>query len=322
MFVRIFLASLLVACKSTSGSNPVHGPSQSLSTVYDLSRIVSSSDDISGMRFDSNGNLFVNDRGGHRVLRVVNTTGATEVFAGSGIKGDADGVGATASLSYPLGMLIDANDNLYIGEETHHPNYLVRVRKISPAGQVTTVATLPGSSNDLGSISGLAFDENGGIVVSRYYSLWKVSLAGAVSHFSGTGTQNYLDGSAGVAGYYTIGGLTGDGHGNFYVGDFDGVRFYIRKIDSSGNVVTIVNDVQVETLEFSGGKLFGCGYPVQPSSGDLFVVDLSGPTVSTLLSNAVRTDGHACNSMTLGPDYSLYFDSANSVIRTTQSYLQ
>lgn len=73
---------------------------------------------------------------GHRILRVA-AGGAETPFAGDSLPGYADGVGLAARFSRPLRLSSDSAGNLYIADYGNH-----RIRKITPAGHVTTVALI------------------------------------------------------------------------------------------------------------------------------------------------------------------------------------
>ena len=53
------------------------------------------------------------------------------VFAGTGSNGFADGAGTAATFSYPAGMAIDSNDNIFVADYDYG-----LVRKITPRGKI------------------------------------------------------------------------------------------------------------------------------------------------------------------------------------------
>jgi len=87
-----------------------------------------------GLSFDSSGNLFVADWLGHNI-RKITPSGVVTTFAGSGTAGSTDGTGTAASFYSPLGIAIDNEDNMYIGDALNH-----KIRHITSAGIVTTLA--------------------------------------------------------------------------------------------------------------------------------------------------------------------------------------
>ena len=82
--------------------------------------------------FDSNGNLFMSTYSTSRILKLT-PSGSLSVFAG-GTDGYRDGNGSNAQFYKPSKMVIDSNDNLYVADSYS------RIRKISPSGDVTTLA--------------------------------------------------------------------------------------------------------------------------------------------------------------------------------------
>ena len=86
------------------------------------------------LRFDSVGNLFVVDQGGHKVRRVT-TDGNFSTFAGTGTDGYSGdgGLAIDANLSIPTGLDFDAAGNLYVTVYGSH-----RIRKITPGGRITS----------------------------------------------------------------------------------------------------------------------------------------------------------------------------------------
>ncbi|HMH20175.1 MAG TPA: hypothetical protein VK563_00295 [Puia sp.] len=86
-----------------------------------------------GIAMDAAGNIYIADNWNHRIRRLT-PAGVVSTIAGS-IAGFADGTGTSAMFNHPTGLKIDASGNLYVADQVNH-----RIRKITPAGIVTTVA--------------------------------------------------------------------------------------------------------------------------------------------------------------------------------------
>ncbi len=93
------------------------------------------------------GLLYAADSRNH-VIRVVTSLGVVSTWAGAtGQRGSADGLGAAARLREPSGVSVGRGGNVYVADRGNH-----KLRRISPAGQVTTIA---GQAGIAGFIPGL-----------------------------------------------------------------------------------------------------------------------------------------------------------------------
>ncbi len=83
---------------------------------------------------DASGNLYVADAGNHSI-RKITSNGTVSTLAGNGTLGFTDGDGAAARFENPKGLAVDKSGNIYVADYGNHS-----IRKITPAGNVTTVA--------------------------------------------------------------------------------------------------------------------------------------------------------------------------------------
>lgn len=191
---------------------------------------------------DSSGNLFIANFSRHTILKVT-TAGVVSVFAGSdGSSGSTDATGSAARFNQPQGLAIDSSDNLYVGDANNY-----KIRKITPAGVVTTIAGT-GSSGSTNNTTGTSASFNKpvglAIVGTNLYvadqtnnRIRAVALSGnfPVTTFAGSGTAASVDGTGTSAQFNDPYGITTDGT-NLYVSDAAGNK--IRKIVVSSAVVT------------------------------------------------------------------------------------
>ncbi len=104
-----------------------------------------------GVAADGAGNVYIADSDNDRV-RKVNAAGVITTFAGTGVPGFSGDTGqaTAAQLDSPSGVATDAAGNVYIADFDNS-----RVRKVNPAGVITTIAGtgVPGFSGDTGQAS-------------------------------------------------------------------------------------------------------------------------------------------------------------------------
>jgi len=194
---------------------------------------------------DRFGNIFVADYSDR--IRKIDAAGTITNFVGGGPDGfRGDGGPATdAELRGPTAAVVDTAGNTYIADWTNH-----RVRRVSPAGIITTYAGtgVAGFSGDggpavnaqLNGPIGLAVDPAGNLYVSEYGNarIRKITPSGIISTFAGAGWGFGGDGGPATAARFSaIWGLTMDPWGNLYVADSGNQR--IRKISLDGLITTV-----------------------------------------------------------------------------------
>jgi len=213
----------------------------------------------------------------------VSASGQTSTFAGTGSAGSVNGTGTSASFNQPLGATVDASGNIYVAEGGSH-----LIRKITPAGVVTTFAGSGGQgfTNGTGTAAsfyhpvGLAADASGNIYVADEDNnvIRKITPAGVVTTFAGSGVQGSADGAAASATFYYPCGVAVDASGNVYVADAFNNK--IRKI-SGGVVSTLAGSGTASSLDGQGtAATFNQPFSVvTDASGNIYVTDRVGAKI-------------------------------------------
>lgn len=118
-------------------------------------------DEPEGIGVEGGTNIFVADTLNH-TIREITSDGVVTTFAGTaGDFGTTDGTNSAAQFNRPAGLALDGSGDLFVTDLGNHT-----IRKITPAGVVSTVAGLPGvlGSAD-GTNCGARFCEPEGIAV-------------------------------------------------------------------------------------------------------------------------------------------------------------
>jgi hypothetical protein len=207
----------------------------------------------------------------------------------AGTSGTANGTGTTARFNAPSGVTLDTNGNLFVTDQTSHT-----LRRVTPAGIVTTLAGLAGTSGTNNGTNatarfnnphGVAVDTNGAVYVadSSSHTLRKVTPSGTnwvVTTIAGTaGTSGTSDGTGSVARFNTPAGICIDSNGCLFVADQ--YNQAIRMVTPAGTNWAVTTIAGLAGLANAGstdgtGSVARFRYPmaVSPdSAGNLYVAD-------------------------------------------------
>jgi len=249
-----------------------------------------------GTATGTSGNVYVADTA-EDTIRKITPGGVVTTLAGTaGIPGYADGTGPAARFRTPEGVAVDASGNIYVTDTGNNV-----VRKVTPAGVVTTLAGSGASGYADGSGSSAQFNLPVGIVFDGSSSLYvtdqlnaairKVTLAGVVTTFSGAvGNPGSIDGSATSARFNTPSGIAIDGSGNLYVADT--VNYTVRKVSSSGAVTTLAGTAAVRGTADGTGAAAAFYQPfgvAVDSGGNVYVTDTGNDTIRKVTSGGAVT---------------------------------
>jgi gliding motility-associated-like protein len=194
-----------------------------------------------GSGIDASGNVYVADTY-NQLIRKITPAGLVSTFAGTGSAGYSDGPGSSAQFNNPGGLAVDAAGNIFVGDQTNNV-----IRKITPAGVVSTFAGngTAGATNGTGTSAsfnlpaGVAFDAQGNLYVAERNNniIRKITPAGVVSTFAGSGAVGSANGTGIAASFNGPSGVAVDASGNVFVADQ--YNYLIRKITAAGVVTTL-----------------------------------------------------------------------------------
>jgi hypothetical protein len=120
-----------------------------------------------GVAVDTGGRVFVADQF-NNTIRLITPVGANWVvttIAGQAIAGRSNGSGASAQFDTPVGVTVDANDNVYVADSFNDA-----IRKLAPAGILWEVSTIAGGSvgTNNGTGANAEFDSPFGVAADAY----------------------------------------------------------------------------------------------------------------------------------------------------------
>ncbi|MDT7689099.1 MAG: hypothetical protein QOE46_1858 [Acidobacteriota bacterium] len=194
-----------------------------------------------GVAVAADGTIYVADAGEADRIRKLTPQGEVSTLAG-GREGFADGAGAGASFNTPSALALDREGNLYVADTGNN-----RIRKITPDGNVTTVAGDGNAGLRDGSAAqaqfnapvGVAVDKDGNVYVADTYNdrIRLITKEGDVRTFAGAGRPGQTDGSRDTAQFDTPCAIVATQAGEVYVADTGNNR--LRKITKDGQVTTL-----------------------------------------------------------------------------------
>jgi sugar lactone lactonase YvrE len=289
----------------------------------------------SAVTTDSDGNLFIADRGNLRI-RKVSPSGIITTVAGNGSEGyGGDGGPATsAQLKSPYGMAVDSAGDLFILDSDNHC-----IRKVS-SGIITTVAGNgskgyggdggPATSAQLNKPLGAALDSSGNLYIadSENCRVRKVSSSGIITTVAGNGFVTFSGdgGPAVLAQLKNPIAVAVDTAGNLFITDEANRR--IRKVSASGIITTVAGNgnwgISGDGGPATSAMLTPFGIAVD-SAGNLFIVDNNAYRIRKVSASGIITtvvgygysgfkgDGGPATSAQLQNPFGLAVDSAGNL---------
>lgn len=204
-----------------------------------------------GVALDSAGNLYIADRVNQRVRKVA-TDGTISTVAGNGnIGNDGDGgPAALAPIAYPSKLAVDFGGNLYFLEGQWQQS--LQVRRVSPAGIISTVASAPFTGS-------MAVGADGTLFLTTASAVVRINAEGNLETVAGSREAGYSgDGGPALDARFTsLRGLAVDRAGRIYVSDTaaNAVRMLTPVKTPKENTA----DLKVELRSGTGSNRFQIG---------------------------------------------------------------
>lgn len=250
-----------------------------------------------GVATDSAGNVYVADTTNDTIRKITPAGVVTTVAGSAGQSGTTDGTGSAARFSSPVDLVIDSTNNIYVADSGAST-----IRKITPAGVVTTLAGKagqPGSADGIGSAAqfnypeGITLDATGSLYVADTTSntIRKISATAAVTTIAGSVLQaGSVDGTGGAARFNNVNGIATDAAGNAYVADSRNQT--IRKITRAGVVSLFAGTPGLSFGGFADGgpgtAMFRSpGGVASDSAGNMYVADTSNEAIRKITPDGV-----------------------------------
>jgi sugar lactone lactonase YvrE len=281
---------------------------------------------------DAHGNVFIADAGSGRIRRVDAATQRITTVAGTAASGAPDGDGGpatSASISYPEGVAVDAQDDIFIGDVGSG-----RVRRVDGVSGIITTVAGGGSGGDGGSATsalliypgGIAIDGSGNVFTEENNRIRRVDAAtGIITTVAGNGVVGHSGdgGSATAARLWNPNGVAADLQGNLFIADTNNNR--IRRVDGVSGIITTVagsgqGGYSGDHGPATNARLSGPNGVAVDTQGNLFIADIGNNRIRrvdsiTAMITTVAGDGTQAYGGDGGPanSASLNLNSLGSV---------
>ena len=202
-----------------------------------------------GIAVTADGTVYVADAGENNRIRKIAPNGTVTTFAG-GSEGFSDGAATAASFNTPSGLALSKDGTLFVADTGNN-----RIRKITPTGEVSTIAgdgtagysDGPAAQAKFNGPIGVAVDQRGNVFVADTYNdrIRLITTDGQVSTVAGQGVPGYADGDRNVALFDSPCGIITTVNGSLIVADTGNDR--LRKITAEGNVSTFTTTADLSS---------------------------------------------------------------------------
>ncbi len=263
-----------------------------------------------------------------------------DAIAGTGFAGNTGdgGLATGATLVTPRIIARDASGNIFVSSE-------YKIRKINPAGIITTVAGNGtfgyigdggmATAARIGEVSGMVVDAGGNLYFSDMYNhtVRKVQTTGIITTAigNGVGTTTGDGGPATSASVQSPMGLAIDGSGNIYCAEMGGAR--VRKVNTSGYISTVAGGgigAPGDGGPATAAVLAGPMSVAVNAAGELFIADNTDNKIRKVNASGIIStfagggyevyDGVPATNATLNQPSAIAVDTAGNVYIADQGH--
>lgn len=245
------------------------------------------------------GDLYVVDTWNEviRKMTFMGTNWGVSTFAGNaGSAGSTDGAGTNAEFDLPSSAAMDAAGNVYITDEGND-----LIRKITPAGVVTTIAGQPGMNNSLdGTSSSAHFAGPVGITADSMTNLYVTDSDNTIRRITPSGTNWIVTTIAGQSNSYgsTDGvgtnalfsgpeGITMDTNGDLLIADsFNKTIRELTPVGTNWVSTTLAGSPGAQGSVDGTNSAARFGSPIglaTDSNGEVFVADVNNNNIRKIM---------------------------------------
>lgn len=278
-----------------------------------------------GIAIAKDGTVYVTDTRNHKI-RKITPNGEVSTLAGS-TQGYQDGIGSVAKFSFPWDIEIDSKGDLFVSDRVNQ-----RIRKITPLGEVTTLAGSVRSNLDgpvgtnagFNDPTGLGIDFNNNLYVADISGnrIRKVTPEGLISSVTSSTFRGITDGNASRARFWGPTDVVVDSDNNLIITDSNNRR--IRKIVIETKLFGTPTSSDVGNhnivLEVNDGK-----GGITQQSFTIIVPDTTAPTINSTVPINNATIGSTVEDLEItfsepinkdAGNISIYNQSDDSLVET------
>ena len=244
---------------------------------------------------DNASNVYVADNGNDTIRKITPTAMVTTLAGLAGSSGNANATGSAARFNLPAGAAVDSAGNVYVADTGNSI-----IRKITPAGKVTTLAGKAGKTGSANGTGGsarfffpnsVAVDSAGNVYVADTdnNTIRKITPTGVVSTLAGLADSSGLVNTNGSAARFNEPfGVAVDKAGNVYVADTRNNA--IRKVTPAGAVTTLAGGTfgSKDGMGIAAQFNFPAGVAVDAAT-NVYVADYGNSTIRKITPTGVVT---------------------------------